>query len=163
MRHEYTAAKHAAAFSGTFECRFCGLDAPAVVHARGSGTAQGHGAGSAQRALADAEADANSVAARTLTFYPCPKCGKVDPSSGSFRVQVIVGSLVIGGLIAVAMYFLIRPDRYRDNSTEQTVAMVIGGIVALACYLWWGRAWWNVKRRVQVDMASATFTPRDAD
>jgi predicted RNA-binding Zn-ribbon protein involved in translation (DUF1610 family) len=163
VNHDFISAKHAAAFSGTFECRSCGLDAPAVVRARGSGSAKGVSENSAHVAAEIAEADANAVAARTLTFYPCPKCGKVDPSSRSFRIQVIIGSLVLGAAVGLVAFLWFRPAFGRDASVERIAAASVGAVVAIALYFWWGRAWWRVKKRVEVDMSRATFTPRDDD
>jgi predicted RNA-binding Zn-ribbon protein involved in translation (DUF1610 family) len=164
MAHKYTAARTRDVFSGTFECRACGLEAPATVSAAGSGTAQGHGKESAAAAAHDAEMDASGVASRTLTFFPCPNCGKVDRSAGSYRLQVIIGAIVAGAITAggLSLFFASQfRGRHQTDSDGGSgpAALVLGGVVALGVFLWFGRAWWRVKRRVVVHMADAKIIP----
>jgi hypothetical protein len=160
MGGDYTSARVADVFDGTFECRSCGLSAPAVVSSSGRGSAHGHGADDARAALRDGMVDANSVAARSLTFLPCPKCGVVDPSARSYRVQVIVGSLLLGAVSAGVMYYLFTRtlDEGRSTAGYGPIAAVVGGVVTAAAYWWWGRCWRNIRRRVWVDRSRETFT-----
>ena len=150
-----TSAKVREHYEGQYECRFCGLDVPAVVYATGLGGALGHGAASMREAVDIADYNANSVATRTLLYIPCPKCGRRQPGAIGFRVQVIVGAAVLAAIFG----FVLR--RLMGHPSNNAVCVGLAAVVFACFYWWWGRAWRGVKKRTSIDMGLATY-PRDA-
>jgi DNA-directed RNA polymerase subunit M/transcription elongation factor TFIIS len=160
MRYDQSYVKVAEDFEGTFECRHCEFEAPAIVRAKGATTTKDSSESAHIDAQQIAEMDAGSVAARTLTFVKCPRCGKTDPIAHSFRLQVLIGAPACGALAGVAAYFLVAIrtsswSRERHGNALPVTAFVIGVVVAFILYWRWGRAWRNVEQRVTIQHTGA--------
>ena len=142
-----TSAKTAEVFEGTFECRHCEFQAEATVHAIGWGRAGGVGGDARELAVQDAVEDAGAVASRSLTFVPCPRCGKLDPSARSYRLQVIVGSVLLGGFAAAGLYVYAHA-RYGAAHGMAWLFSVFGLAIASLAFWKWRRPWVGVRERV---------------
>ena len=144
-----TVARVAESFDGTFECRHCEYEVGATVFAKSSGTARGIDEAAQRTAFENAETDANALAARTLQFVPCPKCGKTDPTGHSYRVQVTIGSLVLGALGAGAiwLYMGLRTRGRADATMAEWGAIGFGVFLAALLYWKWGRPWRSAAKR----------------
>jgi len=144
-----TIAKVAESFEGTFECRHCDYEVGATVFAKSSGAARGVGEDAQRVAYENAETDANALAARTLQFVPCPKCGKLDPTGHSYRAQVTVGSLILGAIGAGGIYLYIgmRTRGRADESMATWGAIGFGIFLAALLYWRWGRPWRSSRKR----------------
>lgn len=145
-------------FCGTFECRRCELEAPATVRAAGWGAAQGRSEDAAANAAFEGEQDASGVASRTLTFVRCPRCGAVDPSALSYRIQVMIGSLLLG-LVAAGVVFVFSHVSRRGRSLADVggvgwLCAIVTLVVAGALYWRWRRPWVRVRERVVLDLSS---------
>jgi len=144
-----TIARVAESFGGTFECQHCQLEVAATVHARSTGSARGVGAEAQSAALENAEMDANALAARTLQFVRCPRCGKRDPSGRRYRIQATIGAMVVGA-IAWGLAFLLIAMRTRghaDAAMAKWASLGLGVFIALMLYWKWGRPWRSPDKR----------------
>ena len=154
-REPVTVASTTEAFSGTFECRHCELECTAVVEASGRGQAKGRNMH--HDAYKDAEDDANNVAARTLQFVKCPRCGKRDPSGISYRIQMTIGAILAGGALGGATTALaVMKSRGRGATDFWWIFLAVGGVLALVFYWRFRRPWANADKRTKFD---ASFAP----
>lgn len=155
---QMTNARTTDTFEGTFECRACGFEAPALVHAGGRASARGWGHDAAATALAKAQEDASDVASWTLAFLPCPSCGKRDPVARSYLITAVILALLggIGGAL-LAMLAVQRGGVVGDD--VELAALATGGIVALAIFGAKARAFISIRDRVSLDLTRASGVP----
>lgn len=146
-----TVAKTRLALSEHFRCRHCKLEANATVLATGYGQQRGLGS---DLAAARAAGDAAAVAARSLQFVPCPRCGKTDPRGKSFRLKVTFGSLAVGLFVAATVLVCLYAAADSDFSLtgHLTLAAILGAAFTAACYVSWGRAWRGAAKRVELEV-----------
>jgi len=158
MREATHATVHEA-FEGTFECRTCGLEAPAVVVARGRGRASGWHDAAEHTAIQDAAEDAGEIASWTLAFVPCPRCGKRDRLARSYVVTSIALAIVAGLAAAIGVYMLAAMRGIRGVNSFSTAAIVGGGVVAAVVFGLKARAWIGIRRRVSINVSQAAGVP----
>ncbi len=156
---QVTGARTSETFEGTYECRACGFEAPVLVYGSGRGSAAGWSHDSAEAALADASQDAGDVAAWTLAFVPCPRCGKRDPIARSYVITAVVLA-ILGGLGFGALFgVLVSCERLFDGGALELAVLTAATIAALAIFLAKARAFIGIRQRVAIDMARATGIP----
>lgn len=155
MAKTVTTASTHEAFSGTFECRHCELEVTAVVHASGSGQAEGRIAeGAGHAAYKDAEDDANHVAGRTLQFVKCPRCGKRDQSGTSYRIQMTIGAFLAGAIlsgITIVLAAMSEAGRGRGKGDWLWIFLVLAAVLTAGFYWRFRRPWANADRRTTFD------------
>ena len=144
-----TIAKVSQSFDGLFECTHCELEVPATVFAKSSGSAPGIDDNARQVAAEHAEMDANALAARTLQFVRCPRCGKTDPSGPRYRSQATLGAIVLGGLSAGLCYLFVafRSQGTADADVAKWVSLGFGVFLGALLYWKWGRPWRSPDQR----------------
>ena len=136
-------------FAGHFECRHCDLDVPAQVRAVGWGGERPTGLTVEEEAIEDA----SGVASRTLQFVPCPRCGKLDPTGRGYRIQVIVGVIVLGALLFGGCYLFLK-FRARHSSFERSellwMSAAFGALMSAILYWKWSRPWRGAAKRTRI-------------
>jgi len=144
-----TIARVEESFEGMFECPHCELEVSATVYAKSSGSARGIGAEAEAAARENAEIDANAIAARTLQFVRCPRCGKQDPGGRRYRIQATIGVLVVGAISAGLMYLFVgmRTRGQADADIAKWASLGFGVFMALLLYWRWGRPWRSPDKR----------------
>jgi hypothetical protein len=97
-----------------------------------------------------AENLAGTLASRTMMYAKCPQCGARAPGGGWYRVQVVLGALGFGGVVALLVFLLMLRRRVAFELGNWTflVVGVVGAFVALQVYRKYRRAWVDVGRRV---------------
>jgi hypothetical protein len=153
MANTVTTASTDEVFHGEFECRHCELQTTALVLASGRGQAEGHaddGAGHA--AYKDAEDDANNVAARTLQFVKCPRCGKRDPAGRSYRIQMTIGAVLAGAVLGgITTVLGIIQNRGRGAEVLLPIFLIVSGVLGAIFYFRFRRPWAGADARTKFD------------
>ena len=156
---QVTHARARDTFEGTFECRACGFEAPALVYGGGRGSARGWDQDSAAAAIAEAQEDASDVASWTLAFLPCPSCGKRDPIARSYVITAVILAL-LGGSGGGALFAVLAVSRgVSFGNGMKLFAVATGVLVALAIFGAKARAFISIRRRVSLDMTRASGVP----